>query len=162
MDSKTLVKPLTTLRMSAFVVEVALADNFVCGGVNGAFRVTVELAARELTPEGFVTEVQAFMLDVKRAFAAGGEDSCDAPHRPNGMLKASCEELAGGVVHVAHKNTGARLEHAIVEVQNLTGWVKVEWNRGEEVPSFPRTATKKEQDATRRARERADYNRNHC
>jgi len=131
----------TTLRVDQFEVPVALADNFACGGVRGEFRVSCRISARDLTAEGFVVEVGEFMQRVRSAF----DPSCGI------MLKASCEELARGVVRIATDLVGDRLEEVAVEVENLTGSVEAVWQKGDEVPAFPRRATGAERERTEEA-----------
>lgn len=137
----------TTLRVDQFEVAVQLAENFACGGVSGEFRATCRISARQLTAEGFVIEVGEFMQRVRNAF----DPSCGI------MFKASCEEPAAGVVNIAAKAIGDRLEEIVVEVENLTGSVEVVWQSGDEVPAFPRRATDAERQRTEEARSRPGY-----
>lgn len=137
-------KPLTTLHINRFAVTVSLADEFVCGGVQDQFVTEVELSTRGLTPEGFVYEVHRFIEEVQSAF------------NPDRMLVASCESLAGGVAFVAHRLIGDRLERATITVENRTGSVQLQWEKGDEVPEFPPLASKKQQQATR---DRRGYHR---
>lgn len=138
-----MAKVRTTLCIERFDVAVNLAESFVCGGVNGEFEVTIFLTTRGLTAEGYVAEVRSLMDAVKNAYAPG-----------RGMLKASCEELAGGVVHVIHKALPKRVISIEAHVKNLTGHVLVEWEKGNEVPEFPRTATRAEREASTKPSQR--------
>lgn len=118
----------TTLNINERSVRVDLAEEFVCGGVEDYFDYECQITTRGLTTEGFVTEVKAFIDAVDRAFSPS-----------NGMFKASCEELAQGVAHVAYKNTKNMVE-CYVEVKNLTGSVIFTWKKGNKVPTFPNRA----------------------
>ncbi len=128
-----------TLFLKPFSVEASLADNHVCGGYDGQFRMSCELTVDTLDGSGFVTDNLSVIKEVKRSFGKT-------------MLKASCEELACGVVNVASKLVGTRLIKASVRVFNLTGHVQVQWNEGEEIPEFPRIATPEERRVTEGAR----------
>ena len=123
-------KSLVTLRMAPFRVPVILAAHAACGGVEGSFTVSCEITTRSLTREGYVIEVGFFMDVVRSKF------------RTLSPLKASCEELAGGVVAIAHEILDRRLEEVTVEVKNKTGSVRLIWKRGELEPEFPRLATR--------------------
>lgn len=118
----------TTLNIDSRSVRVDLAEEFVCGGVEDEFEYECQITTRGLSQEGFVTEVKAFMDAVDKAFDPR-----------NGLLRASCEELAQGVAFVAHKQTKGMVQ-CYVEVKNLTGSVIYLWNKGEKVPTFPSLA----------------------
>lgn len=127
-------KPKTTLVVSRFAVPVKLAAEFICGGVSDQFYTEFSLTTRGLTAEGFVTEVKGLIDAIKEAY------------RPSSFkLKASCEELASGVLHVIARTVGRRLVAADVIVENFTGQVRLEWVSGEEIPSFPRAASTEEE-----------------
>jgi len=133
-------KPRYTLVVNRFAVNAELAENAICGNGNeNGFEVSCRVTARGLDGDGFVVEVQDLIASVRRAF-------------DRGMLKASCEELAGGVIHIIHAKLGTRLAKASAAVINKTGRVEIVWEEGEEVPAFPRTATTQEERDTRRAR----------
>ena len=133
--------PKTTLVIDQFAVPVQLVDDFACGGVYNQFTVSISASTRGLTKEGFVIEVKGLIESVKEAFAARGR-----------MLKASCEELAGGVLHIVHREVGKRLVAAEIEVDNVTGHVALSWQQGQAVPSFPREATREEVKKTEAAK----------
>jgi hypothetical protein len=144
-------KPITTLYASAMIDEefneevdiqipVKLAKNFVCGGVDDVFTTRFSVSVRGLDLSGFVYEVKSLIDDIKANFDPD-----------QGMLKASCEELAGGVVNSLWSSIGSRrLVAAHVEVDNRTGHVEIDWKEGDEVPSFPRFATASERGETER------------
>lgn len=134
-------KPKTTLHIKFHTFPVQLADNAACGGVENEFKMSCDITSRGLNQDGFVVEVGSFIKAVEAAYYAHGR-----------MLKASCEELAGGVVFLAHRILGDSLVKMHVMVNNLTGWVAVVWEQGEEVPLFPREATDAEVEATEKAR----------
>lgn len=117
-----------TLSISPRSVRVDLAEEFVCGGVEEHFHYECDITTRGLTPEGFVTEVKAFIDGVEAAFSPRV-----------GMLQASCEQLAEGVAYVAHKMT-KNMTECRVEVTNLTGSVVYIWTKGNKVPAFPKLA----------------------
>ncbi len=124
---------LATLNINRRTVRVDLSENFVCGGVEDYFEYEASLSTRGLTTEGFVTEVKTFIEMVEREY-----------HPREGLRKASCEDLANGVVNIAHKIMGKRLVNASVEVYNLTGSVVVEFKSGDRVPAFPKIAEQSE------------------
>ncbi len=132
-----------TLHLKPFTVEASLADNHVCGGYDGEFQASCDLVADSLDSSGFVTDNLGFIELVKQAFSAT-------------MLKASCEELALGIVNLACSTVGSRLARASVQVFNLTGSANVSWVKGDGVPPFPREATRQERRDTERARERGE------
>lgn len=129
--------PQTTLAMEAYV-PVLLANNGACGGVNQLFRAQIELTTRGLTPDGYVVEVGAFTATLESRFRANGD-----------MLRATCEELAGGILRIAYDQVGPRLINAMARVYNATGHVTITWRAGEVVPPFPRLATVAEERETR-------------
>lgn len=133
-------KGLNKLVVNQTGIYVKLAQNFVCGGVEDMFYTKFEVSSRLLTDEGFVTEVKSLLDTIQARFD---------PY--SGMLKASCEELAQGVAHVIHELTNEP-EQILVEVENMTGHVRFEWNHGEAKPNFPRKATKAEINETESAR----------
>lgn len=126
-------QPKTTLIIDDFQVPVKLVDDFVCGGVEDEFRTALMVTTRGLTKEGFVIEVKGLIDAIKEAYLASGQ-----------RLKASCEELAGGVLYVVHRAVGERLVNLDVTVENRTGRVQLQWEEGEEIPNFPREATNAE------------------
>ncbi len=128
------MQPKHTLYVQRTQIPVRLVDNFVCGGVDGQFAMRCWISTRGLTSEGFVVEVKSFIDAVKEAYDPDKH-----------TLKASCEELANGVLTVALKLVGrSRLSEVKVEVENLTGVVQLLWEHGDEVPVFPRKATESE------------------
>lgn len=131
-------KPLITLHIEHGKIPVKLVDNGRCGGVDDAFIVDYDLGVRELDEDGYVIEVHAFNTLLAERFHANGKP-----------LRASCEQLAMGVVSVAAERLPG-LESAWVKVYNLTGSIRVEWKAGDEVPEFPRVATANEARATPR------------
>jgi hypothetical protein len=133
--------PEITLDIERRFVSVDLAENFVCGGVEDQFEYACQLTTRSLTSEGFVTEVKAFIDQVELEYS---------PSR--GKRKASCEELAMGIINVAHGMMKSRLTQMYVVVTNLTGSVVAEWKKGEAVPPFPRLATRAESQTSKRSR----------
>lgn len=140
----------TTLVVERFIVDAQLVENAICGNGNGgSFETECRLVVEGLDDNGFVVEVHSFIEAVQRAYA-------------DGMRKASCEELAGGVINVAHRLIGPRLTEASATVYNQTGHVEVDWERGNEVPAFPRTATAQETKATRKARREPRYEPRGC
>jgi len=140
----------TTLAVHSFGVDAQLVENAICGNGNaGSFETECRLVVEGLDGSGFVVEVHSFIEAVQRAYA-------------DGMRKASCEELAGGVVHVAHRLIGSRLVEASATVYNQTGHVEVAWKRGDEVPAFPREATKQEVKATHKTRQEPRYEPRGC
>lgn len=141
-------KPKHTLVIDRRPVPVRLADAFVCGGVKNKFLYRAKITTRGLTSEGFVTEVKALIDDIEYAFDRGEirHVGCTEP-APGQVLKASCEELAQGVLNVIAYRV-PNLETCSVVVANLTGHVHLEWQRGEAVASFPRKATEAEQGET--------------
>jgi hypothetical protein len=141
-------KPKHTLVIDRRKCPVKLADAFVCGGVKNAFIYKAKITTRGLTPEGFVTEVKALIDDIDYAFDRGEIRYVGGTEPAAGqVLKASCEELAQGVLNViAHRVL--LLESAEVVVENLTGEVQLEWQAGEYVPRFPRLATGAEKGET--------------
>ncbi len=116
-----------TLFLKKFSVPADLADDNVCGGYDGQFRVSLSVTSTDLDNAGFVTHNENLIRAIRDRFAP-----------VNGKLKASCEELAGGVINVTHDLMGGRLVAAKARVFNLTGHVDVTWAAGLPVPPFPR------------------------
>lgn len=108
-------------------IPVSLSNDFRCGGVDDEFTCRFSVSARMLDRGGFVFEVASLIKAIRDAY------------RPEkGQLKASCEELALGVVNVFGRLLGDRLVSAHVEVDNLTGYVAVDWEDGDDEANFPR------------------------
>jgi hypothetical protein len=131
--------PSTTLWIKPFDVSANLASNQVCGnGTNGAsFEFSVDLSVNELDPDGSVIQIEQFQQAVRTAFD------------PNGtMYKGSCEEVAHGVLFIAHREIGKRLISGSATVTNRTGSVTATWQAGEVAPVFLRKATEAEQKET--------------
>lgn len=137
-----------TLVIDRRACPVKLADAFVCGGVKNKFHYSAKVTTRGLTSEGFVTEVKALIDDIEYAFDRGEIRYVGCTEPASGqVLKASCEELAQGVLNViAYRVPG--LETCSVVVENLTGHVLLDWQKGERVEPFPRKATAAEQGET--------------
>lgn len=134
----SLLQPMTTLVVQAFDVPVALVDAGACGGVDDLFFCASKISVRGLNQDGFVIEVGLLQQLVRDAYAS---------RRHEGTLRASCEQLAGGVIDIIHREFKERLESVTVRVNNPTGYVEVIWNKGEAVPPFPRLATTQEHEA---------------
>lgn len=140
--------PKYTLVIDHRKCPVKLADAFVCGGVKNSFIYKASITTRGLTPEGFVTEVKALIDDIEYAFDRGEIRNVGRTEPASGqVLKASCEELAQGVLSVIAYRVHD-LEECYVSVENLTGEVHLEWRRGESVAQFPRLATPAEKNQT--------------
>jgi len=131
------------LVLKPFEVRALLADNHVCGGYDGTFTASCSMVVDSLDGSGFVTDNLSFIEEVRSRFG----------HQ---MLKASCEELALGVAHIAYERVGTRLLEVTVQVFNLTGHAEVTWIQGNAKPEFPRVATRRERRDTFDARERRE------
>lgn len=141
-------KPKHTLVINKRNCPVKLADAFVCGGVKNKFVYSAKVTTRGITSEGFVTEVKALIDDIEYAFDRGEIRYVGCTEPASGqVLKASCEELAQGVLNVIAYRVH-NLEACSVVVENLTGHVLLEWSKGEAVAPFPRKATEEEQGET--------------
>lgn len=105
-----------------------LADNAVCGGYNGEFVYDLRLVFSGERPGKLYIESK-----VQSDFDLG-------------MLKASCEELAGGLVNSVQFCSPLAV---VARVYNLTGYAEVCWKAGMRVPDFPRLATPDEMLRTR-------------
>ncbi len=130
-------RPTIRLVLEAFYVNAILANAAVCGGFDGdeQFEATVELEVEELDVNGFVVDNHGFIEYVDEQFSKT-------------MLKASCEELAMGLVNLAHRKTDDRLVACRATVTNRTGYAEIKWEKGQSVPNFPRVATRAEREAT--------------
>ena len=126
----------TTLYLKRFSVEARLVNNAACGGYDGHFEAEVSVTADKLDGNGFVVHNEEFTQSIRRQFASGN-------------IKASCEELAQGIVNVAGLEIDDRLVKVVARVYNLTGYAEVFWRRGMELPAFPRFATEREIEETR-------------
>jgi hypothetical protein len=122
---------LSTMSINEFKIPVALVDVARCGKYDGAITADIQLIADGIDENGFVTEVDEFIDEIRRVFAA----------KP---LKASCEELGYGIASIAIRVVGPRLQMVHVRVFNHTGNIATTWNKGNKVPEFPRAATDRE------------------
>ena len=124
-----------TMFLKKFAIPVRLAANHVCGWYDdGQFRATLSVTAIQLDGNGSVTDNAGRLLEIQDWF------------RGAGMLSASCEELAGGLIRVADVVMQGRLMSPRARVYNTTGHVEVIWDvtMGIPVPAFPRGATLEE------------------
>ena len=132
---RNMLKPLITLKLHKFVVDAPLADFHVCGsGTDQRFTAEMELVAQDLDGKGFVTDNAGFIDQVKVAYGRV-------------MHVASCEQLAEGLVFLAHREMGPRLARATARVFNETGSVDVVWERGQVIPPWPAVATREQIEA---------------
>lgn len=122
-------------------VRVNLAETFVCGGVYDNFVFTAEVETSTLDESGFTVDVKELIAAVHKAF-----DPAD------GMLVASCEQLAEGVANVFYRVMGSRLERCEVIVYNLTGRVEFSWTDEDPMPRFPSLATKDQKAVAKKSR----------
>lgn len=139
---RALKKPTYRLAVDIFSVDVSLANNFVCGGVDDEFETKFEIEVRGLDKSGFASEVKTLIEGVHSAF-----------NPKDGMLKASCEELAEGVAYAVQRTlrleSGQELVSIKTRVMNRTGHVDFSWHEDEQAPRFPRLATAEERSATK-------------
>lgn len=130
------MKSLHRLILTNQLITASLVNNKVCGGLDdGKFKCHIEIVTRDLDSDGFVTDNQEFLDYVQQTF-------------DQGRYKASCEELCDGITRLAFNTVGGRLEQCHVTVFNLTGKVVSNWKRGDEIPIFPRLATRREKEET--------------
>lgn len=129
------------------VLDAELVNNAVCGGYDGSFRADLLFTL----PNGQNWSRHA-SKDLRGIIADrfGGN-----------VLKASCEELAGGLVHIAARNVPG-ITSAIGRVYNLTGFAETEWIEGMPVSPFPRQANPKEIRETRNKRRSEEYRPRAC
>ena len=113
-----------TIFLARFKVKTTLAGDAVCGGYDGEFDTDVGVTTDELDENGFVVHNELFIEAVRQRFSQG-------------VYKATCEQLALGVVNVAGTELGPRLTKVVARCYNLTGWVEAVWHRGMEMPPFP-------------------------
>jgi len=118
-------------------MNVLLVANAVCGGYQGSFDYRMSLTTkRETSPREFIyAAAETFGHETR---------------------KASCEELALGLIHVANRLYGKSLVTATPQVFNLTGHVEAHWQSGWTVPPFPRIATRREKEETVERRRNPD------
>lgn len=133
--SRHSINPAYKLVLKSFDVEATLVDNHVCGGYDGEFQAMVELGAEELDENGFVTDNVGFIEFCNDRFSQD-------------LLKASCEELAAGLVALAYEKVGPRLVTCFARVRNQTGHAEMTWEQGQMIPRFPRPATREEREST--------------
>lgn len=119
------------LFIKRFSVQVDLISKARCGGYDGHFETEAYLVVDKLDSDGFVVQNEEFMSNVRSVFASY-------------PIKASCEELAAGVAHIAAQMADERLVSVNVKVFNLTGFTTASWQRGNTIPPFPRAATEEE------------------
>ncbi|MDO8483063.1 MAG: hypothetical protein Q7S86_04585 [bacterium] len=123
----------STLRIRSEMMPVNLVDLAVCGGYDGRrFNFDVDIGVK--TSEQPASN--EFRSAAERAFG-------------NRALKASCEELASGLVSVAGRVYGDTLVAAKTRVYNLTGFAEHDWQEGWGAALFPREATGREIEESR-------------
>ncbi len=122
--------PRYTLHLAEHIIPVKLANHHRCGGVKDGFRCSFTVTADRLDPDGYIVEVHDLLEAIKQRFA----------RHP---VKASCEELAAGVVNSVLLLVPYAV-HCSAIVHNLVGHVSVEWSYGSDTPAFPRIARKDE------------------
>src|SRR6185436_11775138 len=118
------------LRIAAFPVVAQLVIKDRCGWNHGNFKIGVDISASSLDDHGFIVNNLDFIAQTRFEFR-------QAP------LKSSCEELGAGVALIAVKMIPSLLS-VRVAVQNNLGSTVTIWNRGSELPKFPRRATAEE------------------
>ncbi|MDQ5893150.1 MAG: hypothetical protein QG640_161 [Patescibacteria group bacterium] len=126
-----------SLVIQPFWIKAQLADYAACGGYNKKFKVSATLTVEKLDCDGFVVENLSFIHECRQSFRVA-------------MYKASCEELAQGITNIGHRMIGDRLESMMVRIFNLTGYIELNWVRGQGIPAFPRCATSTEKIETRK------------
>ena len=112
--------------------DAALVDNHVCGGYDGQFRCDLQVA----TPRQHNVRRGLLIEEIQRQFKIA-------------MLKASCEDLVQGVAQVAIDVAREEALAVKARVYNLTGWAGIYWEKGMQVPPFPRNATRAETKRTK-------------
>lgn len=129
---KTVRKPTYGLNLSRFEIAVNLVDIDRCSGYeSGKVSAEMEIVTDTLDTRGFVTDNGGFLEIVNLEFA-------------DGPFKASCEEIAAGLINLTTRLVGDNLVVVNAKVYNSTGSVTVIWRRGSEIPPFPRKATRTE------------------
>jgi hypothetical protein len=143
----------STLFLRRFDVDAHLVDDKICGnGTRDFFSVEVTVVTHDLDEQGFVIEVQDLLSEIRDAFANGGD-----------YLKASCEELANGVLHVIYNEIGKkRLLEAKARVFNRTGHLDAVYYKGMSEPAFPADASEDEVSATIAKRNGGGYTAPSC
>lgn len=123
--------PATTTFSITFLNQTArakLIHGKHCGGGGfGQFRYDLQVVALSLDADGFVVD-NDIIQGITRAWDGG-------------FWVASCEILAGGLIHYLHHNMYGRAFKITARVHNNTGNVVVVWHRGTELPPQPRRAT---------------------
>lgn len=129
---KTNRKPTYGLNLNRFSIPVELVDIDRCSGYDdGKVAAEMEIVTDNLDARGFVTDNGGFLEIVNLEFA-------------DGPFKASCEEIAAGLINLTTRLVGDNLVVVNAKVYNSTGSVTVIWRRGSEIPPFPRKATRTE------------------
>ncbi len=112
-----------------FDVRARLAEGHACGGWDEKFRAAITLTSDRLDEHGFVVENMTVIKTVRDFFRGK-------------KYVASCEQLCQCIANICHNLAGERLQHVHVKVYNLTGWLEIDWNKGEAIPPLPFCVTK--------------------
>jgi hypothetical protein len=120
-------RPTITLVTDPFKVEAKLSPLNACGGWDKEFKAAVEVTVNELDDDGFVIEAKTLIQKVRDYFEPA-------------TYKASCEQLAQCIINLVHqlmKQQRLSLLAIKVQVFSLTGHIRMEWSKGDEVPELP-------------------------
>jgi hypothetical protein len=109
-------------------VNAQLVDDAICGGYDGSFE--GDLDVLYVPGRDFLNEREVRYV-VQQSFSGS-------------LMKASCEELTAGMVHAVVGAFKGQARSVASRVYNLTGFAETIWSFQQEVPSFPRPATKGE------------------
>lgn len=116
------------LNLKDRTAKATLISNKRCGSDWDGFYYQLSIETSALDGDGFVVDNRAF----------------DGLTWADRFYVASCEMLAGGLIHAVQRLVGDRLLSVKASVKNNTGNVEIEWNVGEELPPGPREATDEE------------------
>ncbi|MEN9605016.1 MAG: hypothetical protein RJB39_701 [Candidatus Parcubacteria bacterium] len=150
--------PVFTIFVEEFEVPCLLAAVARCGGYDQKFGAEVSISTRSLDADGFVVHNERLVERIQWKFALDNETGKGRLLDGSVVWKASCEELAAGVANVVaslvHPNRLAAMQ---VKVFNELGHVTLDWTAGDQIPPFPRRATKQEIKDTKKKNEQQGF-----
>lgn len=116
-------RPIITLVTDPFKVEAKLSPENACGGWDKEFEAELSVSVNQLDQDGFVIEAKSLIETVQDYFAPA-------------TYRASCEQLAQCIINLVH----SQVPHALAikaRVFSLTGHIRIDWNKGDQVPELP-------------------------